>query len=368
MVDHTPGPADAPWLADALRAIAEQAPVAPAPPLDAADAPAGGGRTRRVVVAAAVLVLLAAVALLARTDDRPAVQVPAGVRSTAPTGWFAPSGLPARWKVVGVVDLGSVRPCPCVDRIWTGPAGAWVGYSSDPAAVAADWNSPEGIPLAGGVIGNLRSNDVVPIDLGQGITGTIREGAPGVYLISWVEGDRARRLGGGGVDDQELMAAARALVGEADPDASPVPGWERTYELDAAGATTSMPLVAIEAEAPSGHRVRALLMASGDAARFSAGSIPRDRVVSGQELSMAQLGATEGRDRSVDPLIGQWPGSDVYVEAMAAGGEATQAEVDRFAASLRPLTAEEWRRFVERYGAAEERLADARTFNDLPHG
>ena len=83
---------------------------------------------------------------------------------------------------------------------------------------------------------------------------------------------------------------------------------------------------------------------------------------------MAQLGATEGRDRSVDPLIGQWPGSDVYVEAMAAGGEATQAEVDRFAASLRPLTAEEWRRFVERYGAAEERLADARTFNDLPHG
>lgn len=372
MTEHAPGPADAPWLVTALHDIAETAPVAEAPALDGplvrSIDPRGRRRAPVLLVAAAIVLVLAAAAVFAVRSSDGTDQPPSSIEAGAPTGWYVPEDLPDGWTVRGVSSVGSERPCPCRSRIWTGAEGSWIGYSSDPASVGESWDEPDGVPLGGGAAGSLRSDDVVDIDLGSGISGTITAGGPGVFQVTWVEGDRARTVGSGGVDDDELMAIARDLVGQPDPTEPLIDGWEQIYALDEAGPTAAQPLVMVEVETPDANRVRYLMMASGDAATFVAGSVPEERVLEGQPLPMIELLPAIGRDRLVNPLVGEWPGSDVYVDIVSEDEAPTQAEVDELAASLRPATTQEWRAFVRRYTSSEPGLLEAATVADLEDG
>lgn len=376
MTEHTPGPADAPWLVLALQDVAERRPVAPAPPLDPfgrtpARPDARSGGRRALAVAAAVLVLVAVVGVVAvalRGSDPDPQEAPALVEAGAPTGWYIPTDLPDGWSVRSVTNGGSTLVCPCVRRLWAGPDASWIGYSSDPASQAAAWEEPDGMPLGGGVVGNLRTTDVVEIDLGRGASGTIREGAPGVLQVSWIEGDRVRSIGSSGVDDDELMAVARNLVGQPDPSEPLVDGWEQTYALDAEGSTAERPLVLVEVETSAGASVRYLLMPSGDGPTFVAGSDPEDFPVGGQPLPMVRLGAAPGRDRLVDPLVGRWPGADVYVDLVSEDAPPSQDDLTILAASLRPATEQQWRQFLRRTGTTDPALTGAERLDDVAPG
>lgn len=369
MTDGTPTRTDAPWLALALRDIAEASPVGPAPGLDEiVRGPRRHPGPGRVLAIAAVLVVVVAIAAaVVRSGDGSSEEVPGSVETAAPTGWYVPIGLPDGWTVRSVTIIAmETRSCPCRDTIWADPfSAAWAGYSVEPADGHPAIGDIGSAPLAGGANGQIPSDATEEVDLGAGITGRLVRFGPEGFQIEWIEGDEARSVATRILPRERAVAIARSLVGEPGLAEAPEHGWDRIHDATQDGAFDTRTLVDVELGTPDGRVVRYLLLPTGEAGRFEAGLERTERAVDGQPLAVTELSPTPGQPLAVHPLTGRWPGADVVIDRAEGQPAPTQSELDEVARSLRPATAAQWRTFLRDAGVEDPRLTEAPTVADL---
>lgn len=388
----TPGPADVPWLRDALHDVTDARPVPDARQaiLDRADgtgpspivvplASPGDGRwsTRHKLAAAAVVLGLVAIAgavTLTGDDDSTPVTTTPG----EPTGWYVPSALPDGWEVTMIETIPEQidsEDCPCQLMHSIGPGAYVAGYRTTFAGPPPGPDDPPGVLLPGlGGDGSGRPISKKPqaVDVAPGIPGWRTQTR--ALLSSNDEYDIARTWVSGGT----LTHLISAGLGESEQ-ADLVAKWAATDDQEDLPSPAGFEVVnrtIVPAGAESVVDVFGTIRIGSASAHFSLSAldetVPLDLAAPDIEhLETPDVPGSagvlsEGNGPGDAAYRGQWPGGATLTISGSLGeneGEATPAQVTAIARSFRPATAQEWATFVS--STTHSPAAIAPTIRDL---
>lgn len=317
--------------------------------------------TRRVATfaVAAALTLLAGTALiLAATTDEDADTITAGPsRADEPTGWYVPSPLPTGWSVSNVGIASTPWNCPCRSVTWADePTGRSLRYSRNPVVE----------PPAGSGVPPGRE-----VDLG-GVTGRFDDEDGPLPTISWTEAGDRRVLIATGIEADDLLASARALVGRPDPLDSPIDGLTVVpgSEVDTDHRVERAVVVTLRTAA--GHPISYALTPRAGAStswfgRFLTPLTPIDldtEIDPVHELSgwpatpdaAPPIAAPSGTFTLLPRYLARPPGAEILLPSLASPDAATGvetydpttvvADTDQLVRSLRSASADEWAAFL----------------------
>lgn len=321
-------------------------------------------RTRRAATfaVAAVLTLLVGTALVlaTTTTDEDADTITAGpTRADEPTGWYVPSPLPAGWSVTDVTFTSTPWNCPCRSVTWGDePTGRSLRYSRNPAVEPPDG---AGVPPSR------------EVDLG-GVTGRLDDEDGPVPAVTWTEAGDRRVLVATEIGADELLAAARGLVGRPDPVDSPIEGLTVVAGSQVDTDQRVERAVVVTLRTAEDHPVSySLTPRSGDATswygRFltpvdplelETGIDPVYDLVAGWPTTpeaAPPTGVPSAAEFVALPrYLARPPGAEVLLPSLGSpittDGEATYdpttvvADTDRLVRSLRPASTEAWAAFL----------------------
>ncbi len=326
-------------------------------------------RGRVALVAAAVALLAAATgaAVVVRDgDDRQELDQSTTTPPEA-TGWYVPADLPAGWSLVSVgsdhLDVeGKGGTCPCPHTTWSRDDGGLLLLTS--AANEAPASAPEVV------------SEPQPVQLDGGVPAFAGDVFDTQRIVTWAQDGRHHRLYGVRVDAEELIRQAGALAGgpasgRADPATPPgytllqrgtVPGGVRAYRaITVSLRHETRDVWATYTLAPAGL--------GGDVATLSVPEPAQVAGFGGSDL-LRYGGIEEAPDASNSVFAGRLPGADLVVgddpHGRVGDRYPTDADLELLLASLRPVDAEGWRRFVATAAEpADEASVIAPTVADL---
>jgi len=194
-------------------------------------------------------------------------------------------------------------------------------------------------------------SEEIDVDLGDGVMGRAWSMGP-LQVLRWELEGRPTTLVARDVDQDDLRAAAMALVADVDSSDPPLPGFQKYLTRSMPGGIRAYHSVTVRLTNPDGDRTMAYTLSpEGYVAGFIFAGSPTQVEVTGQRLPLDRIRTDL---IPVDPTaspgyIGRWPGADVVLGEASepSTGPVTDADVQSLIASLRPATGDDWRAFLD---------------------
>lgn len=341
-------------------------------------APVSIGRPRgRWLAAAAVIVVLAGLVVVGATR-RSHTSTSVTADQQPATGFYVPTGLPEGWHLRTAWVSSPLSGCKESSRSWqaadeepTPPRLELTYLPCGAPDVAADTRPGPALGSA------VDSSGIVELD-----------DAPDARLITWEDDGAWSLRSEGGLSEDELIAAASAIVADPASAAGPIPGMQIS-STNLANGVAAGPTVSVSMTTPDGALATIHLAAPGKGAAPNPLTVDVRKQVTGQPLPVALRSPRwDGVDEILQGsrafrrgtlYVGTWPGADVDVPRVepisdgAADETVTQEErgaYDRslieLVGALRPATASEWRTFLATATQAPApRLLEADELTDL---
>ena len=316
--------------------------------------------TRWLAIAAAIVLVLGVAAVALRSGDRGSHVIAENPPRSA-TGWYIPKGLSGDWKLRSVqvdpMDTGGVVPtCPCLVRLWIDDASR--------SSIGLDQFVPTSSGLTDLLPTVAAGHRIAEVDLGGGITGTGGTHVPPPdddSFVVWQHDGRASVVTGNGLTADQLITAARAVVGSRHSDEAPLPGYHLVERQDVPNALRTFHVLHLTLK---NARTGALVTYALSPPYF-------DPVGMRKVPTVVNLPGTPGPLLRVEDgsnahpssaYLGAWTGGSVYTghDADLGGPRSTgtDADVRTVLGSMRPATAAEWATFLD---TATEPVPDKRT-------
>lgn len=320
----------------------------------------------RWLAIAAVLALLAGLAVVVaatRSDDTTSLTAD----EPDATGWYIPSSLPEGWKLRTAWVTKRPTSCGHNGRQWMGTPVNGV----TPRLELTYTRCASELP-AGGQPGPA---------LGHGVDETVLESLdskPASHQLSWIDDGGWSLFAAGGLTQDDLIAAAEAIVANPSSVAAPLPGLEMSGASFGNGPLPG-PTVAVSLETPSGQIASYRLAVPGGGPPGTPFTEEAPVDVAGQPLPV-EVRTPHYEDlperaqamglccRSASSYLGTWPGADLQVPrsnfssddageepTTEAGWDAYDDSLLALIGTLRPATTAEWRAFL---ATAEDRPSE----------
>jgi len=329
-------------------------------PLARERSPRVGHKAPMLAAAAVFLLVVAAVVAVVVSRRGEDSQRVSGTEGPS-TGWYVPTRLPDGWRVDSITsDFRDVEgfggTCPCSLIAWAPPRRSQLLTLATAKAAG---------PTSEGLFATSRT-----VELGRGVSGEV--GLVGVDIggVRWRRAGRVRVMFGVGLDEAALLGAARRVVAHEASTAAPIDGFSRIDSATNPGGVRSFQAVTVKLVRPSSrHTVSYTVVPSGFG--NSGFGFLRRASVPGQPQSLLSLRhrADEGVPEA-KIYLGRWVGADVEITNAcdacgASGSPASDRELRKIIAALRPADAASWASFVRSAGAKGDRTVAVGSIDDL---